>query len=103
MTFLDSTRVVRVRLTEAQVSALECRDCDELIQAAWDGGRYLVFMTHDAEALADELNDASNGEDAYAEQDSGDMAIYAARAARSLSAVYGKVLRAAAKKGLARR
>ena len=85
-----------IKLTPAQISALECREgggLDPLTEAAWlDGGRCsLRFPVIAAEALADELNDSSNAEDAQYEQTG---CVFAYRAAVSFGAVSGKVLRA---------
>ena len=87
---------VRIKLSPAQISALECRaggGLDPLTEAAWeDGGRtHLDFLTVTASALFEELVDAGNAEDAQWEVTG---CAYAGRAARSLSAVSGKVLRA---------
>ncbi len=81
----------KIRLSEAQISALECRvgGLDPTTIAAWDGEGLLQFSDSDREGLWNELNEASNSEDAHA-------AIHgcklAGRAARSLSVVAGKVI-----------
>lgn len=86
--------MIRLRLSPAQVSALECRDgggLDPLTLAAWRGS-FLVFERAEAEALADELNEASNAEDAQAEFYG---CRFARRAARSFYAMTSRVLKAA--------
>ena len=83
-----------IRLTPAQVSAIECRPLDEeeaIIARCWQGGR-LVFAPADREALYVALNEASNAEDADAGL-RGDK--FARRAASSLATLAAKVLRAA--------
>lgn len=86
-----------IKLSAAQVSALECREdgLDPLTLAAWkDGGRKaLVFPALAAAAIADELMDASNSEDAQAEMIG---CKYARRAARSLAVLSVKAARIAA-------
>lgn len=83
-----------IRLSPAQVSALECREGGGLgpkTIEAWQGNR-LIFREDEAPALADELTEASNGEDAQAEI----MGCkYARRAAHSLAVVSIKVARTA--------
>lgn len=91
-------KTCKVRLTQAQVSALQCRDLGELedrvLAEAWDGD-YLRWEEGNTIALMDVLIDHANGEDAEAEF-CGDkvMAGYARRAARSLTCVVDKVLKA---------
>jgi len=84
----------RVRLSPAQVSALECRGVDGLDSttlAAWNvGAGTLTFGIEDVDALLDELTDASNAEDAFAEAY---KCPYARRAAMSLSVIGSKVIR----------
>ena len=61
---------MRIRLSVAQLSALECAGIDEEFPAllkAWQGC-YLVFEPAEADAISSELTDRSNGEDAAAEQ-----------------------------------
>ena len=93
---------IRIRLTEAQRSALECRDLalnpeDALLATAWERGdrRSLVFEAHDGEALFELLNEASNAEDAFAQdpRHDPDLRQFAGRAARSLASVASRVLR----------
>lgn len=86
--------MVRIKLSSAQQSALECRDgggLDPLVDAAWDRAGALVFNPVDADELWSELNEASNAEDA--QRQTGDA--LAGRAARSLAALGGRVLRCA--------
>lgn len=64
--------MVNLKLTAAQVSALECAgldldDSSPKTTAAWSGGRYLTFDAADADALFSELNELSNGEDLTAQ------------------------------------
>ena len=85
---------MKLRLSDAQVSAIECRDWSEepVMQRAWQGS-YLVFEEADREPLWEELRDASNAEDAQAEYDTDAAARkFAGRASRSLGCVAGKVL-----------
>ena len=88
---------MKLRLTLAQVSALECAGLDQpegpaevTLAAAWRG-RVLEVTDATRDALFEAVNDRSNAEDAQAEQ-TGD--IFARRAARSLSALASAVLRA---------
>lgn len=90
---------MNVRLTDAQVSALECAglalDDDPAAIAllrAWRDGdwRRLSFEPGDRDLLTRALVDAANSEDAAAER--GDP--FAARARASLEAVARKVARA---------
>lgn len=89
--------MIRLRLTDAQVSALECRgitDEDEpAISRAWRGSAVLAFEAAEAEALARELTEAANAEDAQAEERRTDpeTAKYARAACRSLTAMATKV------------
>lgn len=64
-----AARTIRLRMTEAQHSAVVCRDWSEdpAMRKAWDGGPVLVFNPEDAEALADEVCSASNAEDTHAQ------------------------------------
>lgn len=93
---------LRVRMTDAQVSALECRDPDGLgpvTLAAWQGRFiHLIFDRADADALWAELNDASNAEDGQAVVEG---CFRARRAAASLSALASKVSKAARAKEVA--
>lgn len=83
-----------VRLTDPQISAIECRDCDELLMSAFDG-KQLVFAASQRDALASEINDASNAEGDDSRRNSDPvLAKHAGRASRSLTAVYGKILKA---------
>lgn len=91
-----------VRLSPAAVSALECRGLEEVegieelvVKTAWCGSK-LVFFEGEREALFSALNEMSNAEDAFAEERTHcpEMRKFAGRAARSLAAVAGRVLRA---------
>ena len=97
-----------VRLSRAQASALECREhggFDSIaLERIWrDGdGKSLVIPFDLAESLASELNDFSNAEDDWAEYGDREDRVFARRAARSLSAISGKIyarLAAAAQEG----
>lgn len=58
---------MRIALTNAQQSALECADLSieetPRLWAAWNG-RGLSFATADVDGLCEEINEASNSEDA---------------------------------------
>ena len=87
--------LIRIRLSLAQASAFECRDWDDdpTVRDAWDGDRTLLF-DHDAVALIiSEITDASNAEDAHAQQSDGDCRTFANRAARSLAIVTDRILK----------
>jgi len=90
-----------LRLSEAQKAAFEQQDWDDdgAVSAAWDGG-YILQHNNDpvlAEKLWEEINDASNAEDAFADvlrrQDAHQDAKMAAKASRVLGTVAGKMLR----------
>jgi hypothetical protein len=91
-----------VRLTEPQAGAIQCRDWSEephMRRQLRDGALVrmaLVFQWIDRDALADELNDASNAEDEHAQElrREGELecARHAARAARVLANLRGRVL-----------
>ena len=91
----------KIRLTDAQLSALQCaglfeRDDltnDEDVLRLSVQEHYLVVSPNTREAIARALNELSNAEDAAAVEQRNELAIYAARAARSLSNLYSKVLR----------
>ena len=89
-------RSLRLRLTDAQVSALECGDWSEEphLEAAWDRGQWLTWDHEQTEGLASDLTAGSNSEDAMAE-DRGRGAeerLGARGAARALANLAGKVL-----------
>lgn len=85
---------MRIRITPAQRSAIECRmHGTEQVDGLVLDGDYLVIG--DPAATATALNDASNAEDDWAEYSTGEGATYARRAARSLAALYARVLRLA--------
>ena len=86
-----------IRLSSAQESALECRDWSEepAVREAWRGSQ--LFPPEDdeqREQLWRELNDASNAEDDFAEDqgNDGDGRKYARRASRSLACLASRVL-----------
>jgi hypothetical protein len=86
-----------VKLTAAQVSALECAGLDEatpMITKAWTTRTALAVDPADLDALVQELTEASNSEDASA-QDTTDptMRRQAAGAAAALGNLAGKVRR----------
>lgn len=85
------SNTVAIKLSPAQVSAIECADLEGYtkLAAAFDG-THLRFAKADAEALWDELVESANGEDAAAEA-LRDQA--ARRACNSLTAVARKVIR----------
>jgi len=96
--FAPAEPVLTIKLSDAQVSALECRDgggLDQVIEDAWDGFHRLAFTEDAREPLWGALNDASNCEDAGADEASDPAERRAARqAARSLGCVAGHVLMA---------
>jgi hypothetical protein len=64
--------VIRLRLTDAQRSAVECRDvfwAEEcpVMAAAWDGGNLLEFRAEFARDLYQEVADASSAESDHAD------------------------------------
>ena len=89
--------MIRLRITSAQVSALECRgitsEDDPAIGRAWRGFAVLAFEPAEAEALAAELTEAANAEDGQAEERGTDpeTAKYARAACRSLTAMAARV------------
>jgi hypothetical protein len=85
--------MIRVRMTPAQLSALECRDLD-----SWPvEGSWLVYELAQRDAVWAALVDAANGEDGQAEHDRGrgarESARMAARARDALTRLAEKVLR----------
>lgn len=60
---------MKLKLTEAQASAMECRDwsMEPTVQECWDGDRLLTFEEHQRAELFSEINEAANAEDAQAE------------------------------------
>jgi len=93
--------MLRIKMTEAQASAVECRDWSEepKMTAAWKGD-WLEFSEQDRDALASEVNDASNTEDECAiewkRQGADDMARLCRGASLALSNLYRKILAAGA-------
>jgi hypothetical protein len=87
--------VIRLRLTKAQESALECRGiCAEdepTINRTWYGSR-LVFDPADADALAKELVEVASAEDAQAEESKdAETAKFAREASRALEVLAARV------------
>lgn len=91
-----------IKLSAAQQSALECAGLDTpdnieefTLSVAWQGDR-LSFRADEVEALWIALRDLSNDEDGFAQDTANDaeMRKFAARAARALGTVAGKVIRA---------
>lgn len=101
--FYRDAASLRVRLTPAQASALECAGLEEplvaghaLIARAWDGDRRLAVCFGDVDALFEGLTDLANAEDASAEMATDvQMAKLARSASRSLTALSGRVIREA--------
>jgi hypothetical protein len=92
--------MLRIRLSESQQSALECSGIDifddSKVFAAWSSDRrWLECRDADRDAIAAELNELSNSEDAMAEDRSRDaiQRRFARRAAASLAVLFGKVVR----------
>ena len=83
-------KAIKIRLSDAQQSAMECRDWSEepTTKNAWQGA-HLSFTTDQAETIFGDLVDASNAEDAQHQIEKDKLA---GRAARSLAALAGKVL-----------
>ena len=94
--FAEAEPTFTVKLSDAQVSALECREgggLDPVIDDAWNGFGLLTFTEDAREPLWDALRDASNAEDAGADETTDPAERRAARqAARSLACVAGHVL-----------
>lgn len=95
--------MIKIRMTDAQISALECSGVDvaldaaeELVARCWQD-QQLVFHPDEADALASALCELSNAEDACAQDAGRDAAErkFAGRAARSLAALMSRVGRAA--------
>ena len=99
--FAPADPVCRVKLSPAQVSALECREgggLDPIIDDAWDGFGLLTFTEGYREPLWGARRDASNAEDSGADEATDPAERRAARqAARSLGCVAGHVLTASGK------
>jgi len=96
--------MIHLRLTDPQIGAIQCRDWSEepamrrqLVNGTPLGGR-LAFFKFERELLAAEVNDASNAEDEHATElrREGELvcARLAARSARVLANLYGRILRA---------
>lgn len=85
---------MKVRLTDPQAGALECRPLDDdeaPIADAWDGESTLSWEPHETDALLSALTEASNAEDAqYTE----DKCQFARRASEVLTRISNKVLKA---------
>jgi hypothetical protein len=96
---MNSARAIRIRLTPAMLSALECAgielgdDDTATLRRCWSG-HYVTFTDADRDALFSEINDRSNAEDGAAEHELDPaMRTFAARAAKSLCALASRVLR----------
>lgn len=78
----------KIRLTDAQASAIECRhDGFEQVDGLEVDGRHLVVR--DVRDVLGRLTDACNAEDA-AHQELGD--VFAGRAARSLCSIQDRII-----------
>jgi hypothetical protein len=95
---------MRLRLTPAQQSALECSGIDEefadywspgerAVWEAWRGTAHLDVAPTTVDLVASTLNDLSNGEDERARLGPAHDRPFARRASASLAALYGRVLR----------
>lgn len=97
---------LKVRLTPAQISALECRPItsiepeDAAIRACWVG-QQIVFHASEYEPLSAWLTEASNAEDGHAQESTDpDTRRFAFAASRSLAAIASALLRAIRKAGI---
>ena len=90
----------KVKLTDAEMSALECNgvfeDIEDRYLPAIITGNTLAFEESAQDRVAEIINDISNTEDAYAEYECGDKESkkFARRAAQASSRLYSKVLAA---------
>lgn len=95
--------IVRLKLTDAQLSAVQCRDWSEdpIMASTWDGGAVLVFDSAHASDLASEVNSASNAEDDHAQilrkEGEFDCARGAAGSSRALCNLMLRILKESAK------
>ena len=96
-------KLSRIRLSDAQVSALECRGLEkpfdedqDIVADSWPAPyTHLFFARRDADRLARALTEESNAEDAQAEKETcRACAAYARRASASLAALARRVFRA---------
>lgn len=104
-----TSQVIRIRLTNAQTSALECaglehsddlvdeeslRDDLAILSSSWNRDKRTLTVTDETrESLWRALNDRSNAEDAAAEEDDdAEMRTFARRASRSLASLGSRVL-----------
>ena len=92
--------MIHLRLTDPQIGAIQCRDWSEepVMRAQLIHDRdALHFLERDRDALASEINDASSAEDEHAQQLRAEghleCARLAARSARVLANLYGRVLK----------
>lgn len=88
-------KMITIKLSEAQKSAVECRDWSEepFMRAAWDGGYRIRIDPEDATHLLSEVIDAANTEDAEQQcQRDREMAKLAGRACRALSSLADKII-----------
>lgn len=103
--------MIRVRLTDAQIGAVMCRDWSEepvmrrqlFVHDLLRNGCMQVLPS-ELDALADEVNEASNAEDAHAielrHEGHLDCARHAARSARVLANLRAKILDASSSSGV---
>ncbi len=90
--------MIKIRLTEAQFSALECNGVFEDLEDRYIPGiikgMVLSFIPEAKERVAEIINDISNSEDAFAEDTSQDPICrkYARRASLSTSTLFAKIL-----------
>lgn len=92
----DRGAYVALRLTLAEVSALECALLDPgceplLLDAWWDRGALLRFAPGEAPALASEVTELANAEDALAEMRSAPERGFALRARDALTRLAGRI------------
>ena len=91
---------MRLQLTVAERSAVECRDWSECpaVLAAWNGAWRLTFAERDRAALAAAINEASNAEDGWAEyhlsKRDREQARFATKASLALTRLYSRILSA---------
>lgn len=92
--------MLKIRLTEAQYSVLECNGVFEDLEDRYlQGlilGRTLTFLPEARDRVYEIINDISNSEDGFSEDGCEDATCrkLARRASRSASALAGKVLNA---------
>lgn len=89
--------MIRLKLTSAQESALECRGLDwqldageRLLSRSWSGS-WLEFGPEDREELASAICEASNAEDAASEEHAREGEKELARLARGAAVALGNL------------